>query len=185
MGCSLCAMLHCLQPHAPAAGTPAHRHTAGPAFEGSVSYDLPPERQTTMQQTAASSGQTLRQLAGLAVGEAPTHRRQASICRSGAAASSGWRAWGRPQQPAATATARAAAAAVAVQQGAVGAVPPPGRQRGGGAGGSSGCQLRGQCWQGCCNGCCSLSGHAAMRPPALLPAGGGRRRRRAAALLRH
>ena len=44
-----------------------------------MSYDLPPERQTTMQQTAASSGQTLRQLAGLAVGEAPpTDAKQAS-----------------------------------------------------------------------------------------------------------
>lgn len=38
-------------------------HAAGAAFDGTMHYDLPPERQTVMQQTAASSGSTLRQLA--------------------------------------------------------------------------------------------------------------------------
>lgn len=59
----------------------AARSLAGPAFEGSVGYDLPPERVTVMQQTAASSGQTLRQLAGAAGsgGPAPPDARQAAI----------------------------------------------------------------------------------------------------------
>lgn len=54
---------------------------AGPAFQGSVGYDLPPERVTVMQQTAASSGQTLRQLAGAAGGgePPPQNARQAAI----------------------------------------------------------------------------------------------------------
>lgn len=70
----------------------AARSVAGPAFEGSVHYDLPPERQTAMQQTAASSGQTLRQLAGGAAGETqlPNDARQAAaqaaLRRSGGSA---------------------------------------------------------------------------------------------------
>lgn len=51
--------------------------SAGAAFEGSLQYDLPSERQTVMQQTAASSGQTLRELAGAA--PAPADPRQAAI----------------------------------------------------------------------------------------------------------
>ncbi|KAL4426212.1 hypothetical protein ABPG77_009827 [Micractinium sp. CCAP 211/92] len=59
----------------------AARSLAGPAFDGSVGYDLPPERVTVMQQTAASSGQTLRQLAGAAGGgqAPPPDARQAAI----------------------------------------------------------------------------------------------------------
>ena len=61
---------------------------AGPAFEGSVGYDLPPERQTTMQQTAASSGQTLRQMGGggaAAPADARLAAAEAALRRSGAA----------------------------------------------------------------------------------------------------
>ena len=61
---------------------------AGPAFEGSLQYELPPERQTVMQQTAASSGQTLRQLAGGEAGPAPadakTAAAEAALRRAGA-----------------------------------------------------------------------------------------------------
>ncbi len=65
------------------------RSLAGPAFEGSVQYELPPERQTVMQQTAASSGQTLRQLAGGEAGPAPADAKaaaaEAALRRAGAA----------------------------------------------------------------------------------------------------
>ncbi|PSC69486.1 zinc metallo ase [Micractinium conductrix] len=66
----------------------AARSLAGPAFEGSVGYDLPPERQTTMQQTAASSGQTLRQMGGggaAAPADARLAAAEAALRRSGAA----------------------------------------------------------------------------------------------------
>ena len=62
----------------------------GPAFEGSLQYDLPSERQTVMQQTAASSGQRLRQLAGGEAGPAPGDAKaaaaQAALRRAGEAA---------------------------------------------------------------------------------------------------
>lgn len=60
---------------------PGHPSSAGPAFEGSIGYDLPPERPTVMQQTAATSGRTLRELAGAegGTGLAPPDARQAAI----------------------------------------------------------------------------------------------------------
>jgi hypothetical protein len=69
----------------------AARSLAGPAFEGGLQYDLPPERQTVMQQTAVSSGQTLRQLAGGQAAVAPADAKvaaaEAALRRSGVAPS--------------------------------------------------------------------------------------------------
>lgn len=73
-------------------GHPAARCLAGPAFAGSLQYELRPERQTVMQQTAASSGQTLRQLAGGEAGPAPadakTAAAEAALRRVGAVSDS-------------------------------------------------------------------------------------------------